>query len=103
MQRVDLQVLEQDPAVAVHDRLWQAGRSRAEEHVQRVVEGDRLEDELSGLGSQLLPWHDTRDCRAIGQVGDHHRGPEAWQRRADGSHLLRPIHVLAGVSVAVDG
>ena len=42
-ERVRLEVLEQDAAVPVDDRLRPARRPRREEHEQRVVEGDRLE------------------------------------------------------------
>jgi len=40
-----LELLEQDTALAVHDRLRQPGRARGIEHPQRVVEGQPLEGE----------------------------------------------------------
>ena len=43
VQVVLLEVLEQDPALRVHDRLRQAGRARGVEDPQRVVERDALE------------------------------------------------------------
>ena len=103
MEGVDLEVLQQDAAVAVHDRLREPGRSGAEEHVQRVVEGDSLESEVSGLGGELAPGDGIGDRRAIGQVGHHHRRLQAGQGSADGRQLLCPIHVSAPVPVPVDG
>ena len=43
---LQLELLEQDAAVAVHDRLGQAGGAGGEQHPQRVVEGHLLADEL---------------------------------------------------------
>ena len=54
-QPVVLEVLDQDPAVAVHDRLRQARRAGREEDVQRVVERDRVELQRPGLGEQVVP------------------------------------------------
>ena len=52
-----LQHLEQDAAVAVHDRLRQTGRARAVEDPERVVERHLLEGELSALtrGAEVVP------------------------------------------------
>ena len=52
-----LQVLEQDAALAVHDRLGQPGGARAVEHPQRVVEGQLGELQLGALLPQeaVLP------------------------------------------------
>ena len=47
---VVLQMLDEDAAVAVHDRLRQPRRARREEHVQRVREGNGLELERPRLG-----------------------------------------------------
>ena len=55
MQREGLQVLEEDPAVAVDDRLRQPGRARRVEDVQRVRERHGLELERAGLGEKLVP------------------------------------------------
>ena len=47
-----LEVLEQDAALAVHDRLGQAGGARGVEHPQRVVEGQLRELQLGALLAQ---------------------------------------------------
>ena len=53
-----LEVLEQDAAVTVHDRLRQPGRAGGVEHVQRVVERHRVERErLVGGRGELRPAH----------------------------------------------
>ena len=54
-ERVRLEVLEQDAAVPVDDRLRPAGRPRREEHEERMVERDGLEGERTRLGEELLP------------------------------------------------
>ena len=60
-----LQVLEQDPALALDDRLRQAGGAGGVEDPERVVEGDPLEGELGALagGEQLVPAHRARRGR----------------------------------------
>ncbi len=56
VQAQHLVVLERDAAVAVHDRLGQAGGPRREQHVERVVERDRLgRGAVAGLGQQVGP------------------------------------------------
>jgi hypothetical protein len=50
-----LEVLEQDPALPVDDRLRQAGGAGRVEHPQRVVEGDALEGQLARLLEAGLP------------------------------------------------
>ena len=54
-----LQLLEQDAAVALDDRLRQAGGARGVEDPERVVEGDALEAELDALAEvgELAPGH----------------------------------------------
>jgi hypothetical protein len=49
VQRQHLVVLDQDAAVAVHDRLGQAGGARRVQDVERVVERDRIERQLAGF------------------------------------------------------
>ena len=48
-----LQLLQQDPAVALDDRLRQAGRARRVEDPERVVEGDAVELELGARPERL--------------------------------------------------
>ena len=63
-----LQVLEQDPAVALDDRFRQPGRARGVEDPERVVEGDPLEGELGARAGleQLVP---------ADRVAQRRRGP----------------------------
>ena len=71
-QRVVLQVLQQDPAVAVHDRLRLAGGAGGEQHAQRVGERHRVERELAP-GSARSSLHGDRvgqRVRAVGHVHD---------------------------------
>ncbi len=84
-----LEVFQQDAAVAVDDGLGGAGGARGEEHVERVVEGNRLEVEGSGLRRQLGP--------AVVDVDD---GGERRQGGHDLVHLGAAVHVLAPVPIA---
>ena len=101
---VVLQMLEQDAAVAVHDRLRKPGRPGREEHVERVVERERVERELGGLGKEVVPG----DCvgkRVIFPAGvrDVHDGFDARKLAAYLRDLLAPVDVLLAVPVAGDG
>ncbi len=73
VQRQRLEVLEQDAAVAMDDRLGQAGRPRRVQNVQRVLEGHRRECEGRGLGHQPLPRDRPRQGGAAVQVGHDDR------------------------------
>ena len=57
-----LQVLEQDPALALDDRLRQPGGAGGVEDPERVVEGDALEAQLGARagGEQLVPGESRR-------------------------------------------
>ena len=59
-----LQVLEQDAALALHDRLGQPRGAGGVEDPERVVEGHALERELAVEGQQLVPEHESRSPRA---------------------------------------
>ncbi len=51
-----LELLQQNPAGAMHNRLGRAGRARGVEDPQRMVEGDRLEGERRvGRRDGILP------------------------------------------------
>ena len=103
VEREHLQVLERDPAVAVHDGLRQARRARAEEHVERVIERDRLERQRSGRrsGEEIGPGDAIGD--ALGEVRDRHHLADARDLGADGGHLVDAADRLAPVPIAVDG
>ena len=78
MQRMDLQVLEQDAAVPVDDRLRQPGRARRVEDEERVIEWHRLEAQVALVRGQLLPGHRAVDAGRIGpEVGEDHGRGEA--------------------------
>ena len=66
-----LEVLEQDPALPVHDRLRQAGGARRVEDPQRVVEGDAVERELLvGPRERVVP------VAVVAEVAEGHRALE---------------------------
>ena len=91
-----LELLEQDAAVTVDDRLRQAGRPRAVEHPERMVEGHLHGREL-GSGGPRKPgshpppsrWPSRTTCAPRHRLGD----------RVD---LRRAVEVAAAVAVAVD-
>ena len=87
--------------MAVDDRLRQAGRARREEHVERVVERNRVELERPCLCHELVPRDRVRELvSSIRDVDD------AAQRRQTGAHL-RDLHAAVdprlAPAVAVDG
>ncbi len=88
-----LQVLEQDPALPLHDRLWQPRRARRVEDPQRVVERHLLERQLIRLGQLPL---------ATRQVRHRDRVLQGRDRLAKLRDLLRAVEVLAVVAVPVD-
>jgi hypothetical protein len=61
-------VLEQDPALALDDRLRQPGGAGGVEDPERVVEGHALEAELGALlgGEQLIPGGGVAQRREVG-------------------------------------
>jgi hypothetical protein len=88
-------VLEEDPALAVDDRLGQARRPRAEEQPQRVVEGHLLE------GQRLVAGHEIRRPAAAVEVAEaHDRGADLL---GDAGDDLAAVVVAPAVAVAVDG
>ena len=95
------QVLEQDAAVAVDDRLRQPGGARGEQHVERVVERDLVEGQLPGLGEQLVPRHRVgHRVRPVVQPDDV---PDARQPLADRGQLVALVDLLGAVPVRRDG
>ena len=100
VQRVRLQVLEQDPAVAVHDRLRAAGRPGREQDEQRMVERHLLELERAGLCHHVAPGQRVVD--RLVAVRDVHDALERRQRGADRRDLLAPVDHLRAVAVARD-
>jgi hypothetical protein len=75
-----LELLEQDAAVSLNDRLRQASGARGVQHPQRVIEWQLLEAKLGSLPSaleQLPPTDRVRPQRrrrgVLFQVGQHHR------------------------------
>ena len=96
-----LEVLEQDPAVTVHDGLRQAGGTRGEQHVERVVEGHPVEREGGGFGEELRPRRGL--AHLVVPVVDpddvaHGRQPGPDRREVGGL-----VDVLGAVGVAADG
>jgi len=99
---MNLEVLEQDAAVAVHDRLGQAGGARAVQDVERMVERHRVEGELARLGEQLGPARRVGEARRSVQVGDRYDGGQARQRGPDGGQLIGPVDGPFAMPIAVD-
>ncbi len=97
-----LEQLQQDAAVAVHDRLRACSRPRREEHEQRVVERDGLEGERQArIAEQLVPAEGVRhDVLAVGHV---HDVPQRGECGSDGGHLGAAVDSAVAVAVAADG
>ncbi len=90
-----LDVLEQDPALPVHDRLGQAGGAGAVEHPQRMIERQRRKRQLFAVDEEpVLP-------AAPIQIPEPHHPLEARELSRDPLHDLRG-RSPAAVAVAVD-
>ena len=89
----ELELLEQDPALPLDDRLRQPGRPRRVEHPQRVVERDRLERERVVAEEAVLP------AAAVEVAEPHDRRADLLADRRD---RRAAVEVLAAVAVAVD-
>ena len=87
-----LQVLQQDAALPLDDRLRQTRRAGRVEDPERVVEGQALEAQLGGLGEQLLP-----------SARHQHRVLDRRDRGDDLGHALAAIEVAPAVAVALGG
>ena len=102
-----LEVLEEDPAVAVDDRLREPGRAGAVEHPERVVEGDVREGErlVLALGQEVVPGVASGAPRAAApvEVGQDDRPLEAAASRPAAPDDIEPVVVAPAVAVAVDG
>ena len=102
-----LQVLEEDAAVPVDDRLREAGGPRREEDVERVVERDGVEGEGRRIGEERRPGHGVRGRRRgrpapARRYGHDDRGPQGRQRGPDLGDRRGPVDVPVAVAVAVD-
>jgi hypothetical protein len=106
MQRERLEVLEQDPALTVHQTLRQTRGARGVENPERMLERELGEFERRGLRCELRPRHPRRgSCRGHvrPQIRKHDRGGDARQMALDLRYLLCPVKVASAVAVAVDG
>ena len=106
VQRVDLQVLEQDAAVAVDDRLRQPGRARAVEDVERMVERDLLEAQRPRLGAAARPRSIASGNGRRARIGG--RGATTVARRLGSAARMAATSsarstVAVAVAIAVDG
>ena len=103
-QTVVLELLDEDPAVAVDDRLRQTRRPGGEEDVERVCERQRVELERPGLGEELVPGDRVRQGIVVAaRVGDVDDRRQARQAVADRGDLLAAVDELVAVAVAGDG
>jgi hypothetical protein len=89
-----LEVLDEDPALALDDRLGQARGARRVQHPERVVERDALELEGALAEEALLP------ARAVEVAQAHQRSADL---PVDPLDDLRSVEVAPVVAVAVDG
>ena len=97
VQLVVLELLEQDPALALDDRLRQAGRTGAVQHPQRVVERHLRERQL-GIGRAEKP---VLPAAAV-QVAEADDLRQPAHLGGDPLDDLRAVEVLAAVAVAID-
>ena len=97
-----LQVLEQDPAVAVDDPLRQARRARGEEDVERMRERHRVELDGPGSREQLSQGTAPGTWR---RRNTRRRRPSRELGRAltESGHVLGPVDDLLAVAVTADG
>ncbi len=93
-------MLDQDPAVAVDDRLGQPRGAGREQHVHGMGERHRLELERPRLRHERLPRQRVRQLALT--VGQVHHVLERAQLLAHRRHLFEPVHRLAAVHVAGD-
>ena len=105
-QRVVLEMFEEDPPVAVDDRLGQAGGARREQHAQRVVERHLIELERPIAVDELVPpdqRHGDR-VRVDGVAAVLHLDDIAHRRQRgdDVGDLGAPVDVACAVHVAAD-
>ena len=91
-----LDVLDEDAAVTVHDRLRQPGRARREEHVEGVVERHGLELERPGLAQQIAPAVGVIAVRHLDHVLDRR------QPRRDRGDLRPAVDARLPERVAID-
>ena len=107
VERLQLQLLDEDAAVAVGDRLRQPGGTGGEQDPQRMTERHLLELELRGRHRRVV--HDLIPGLGPGIPGDRLPGRsghvdhllEAGQQRDDLLHLGAAVVVPAAVAVAV--
>ena len=98
VQRQRLEVLDDDPAVRLHDALGQPGRPRRVQHPQRVVEGHRRELQRGGGGGELRPRHRAVQ-RGVGvEVRHQHRGLQRRQRLLQAGDALARRRTLGRCS-----
>ena len=103
-QAVVLEVLEQDPAVAVHDRLGQPGRAGREQDVERVVERHRLELQRRRARRAGRPRSIASGSASSAPRTARGRRARAWAaRRGSSPTSARRSIVLVAVAVAGDG
>ena len=77
-ERHRLQVLQQNPARAVHDPLGPAGGARGEQHPQRMAERHRSRCQLSGTRRARPAEPPGRRVRGQAQPGEDDRRAQAW-------------------------
>jgi hypothetical protein len=102
VERDRLHVLERDAAVAVHDRLRQAGRAGRVEDVERMVERHGVGDEGACVRGELGPRRRPLDGGVRVEVRDDDGVRQRRQRVPDRAGLVAAIDCRGPVSVPVD-
>ena len=95
MQPVLFQVLQQRPAVAMHDALGSACGSRGKHDVKRLIEFDRNESEILAGDRKIRPVNRLGE----GQIGRQAVGKRHDHDLFDGRYLLHnPCHNSARIA-----
>ncbi len=100
-QHVVLQLLDEEAAVPVDDRLRQARRAGGEQHAERMVERERVELERPRLGHELVPL--ARVGQLVVRPADERDMDDGLDRRqllADLGDLVAPVDEPVAVPVA---
>ena len=106
-QGVVLEVLEEDPPMAVDDRFGQPGGPRREQHTQRMVERHLLELGCAVAGGQLVPGDEVGAERGpveiVASVCHIDDMADRWQGGRDVGDVAAAVDVGVPVPIPTDG
>lgn len=104
VQRVHLEVFEQDAAMRVDDAFRQPGRVGAVEDPQWVVEGDLFVGRFGLSCYKVAKRQGPHGQGPVGiEVADDDEVPHGGELASQFGHAGEPVEVLAPEAVAVDG